>query len=127
MVIVQSRPKRKSSGGRYTGYRSKRMHEMGRLPTLTKIDQRRAKTIRTRGGNQKYRVLQSDMANLLDPKSKKYSKAKIMRVLENPANRHYARRNIITKGTVIKTDKGDAKVTSRPGQDGTVNAVLISK
>ena len=47
-------------------------------------------------------------------------------VVENPANRHFVRRNIMTKGTVIETEKGKARITSRPGQDGTINAVLIS-
>ena len=46
-------------------------------------------------------------------------------VVENPANRHYIRRNILTRGTIIKTEKGNARITSRPGQDGVVNAVLI--
>ena len=66
-----------------------------------------------------------EVANLLDQKTKKYSKVKIKSVVESPSNRHYVRRNIITKGTVIDTEKGKAKVTSRPGQDGTINAVLI--
>ncbi|MHA1485277.1 MAG: 30S ribosomal protein S8e, partial [Candidatus Thorarchaeota archaeon] len=30
-----------------------------------------------------------------------------------------------TRGTIIKTSKGRAKVTSRPGQEGILNAVLI--
>jgi len=46
-------------------------------------------------------------------------------VLENPANRHFVRRNILTKGTIIETVKGKAKITGRPGQEGMVNAVLI--
>ncbi len=48
-------------------------------------------------------------------------------MLENAANRHYVRRDIITKGTIIQTKLGKARVTSRPAQDGTVNAVLISE
>ncbi|MEK6949175.1 MAG: 30S ribosomal protein S8e, partial [Nanoarchaeota archaeon] len=44
----------------------------------------------------------------------------------NPANRHFVRRNIMTKGAIIETEKGKARITSRPGQDGAVNAVLIS-
>ncbi|MEK6848627.1 MAG: 30S ribosomal protein S8e, partial [Nanoarchaeota archaeon] len=43
-----------------------------------------------------------------------------------PANRHFIRRNIMTKGSVIDTELGKARITSRPGQDGVVNAVLIS-
>ncbi|MBW3022802.1 30S ribosomal protein S8e, partial [Candidatus Woesearchaeota archaeon] len=54
-----------------------------------------------------------------------YTKAKIKTVADSPANKHYVRRNIITKGAIVETDKGKAKITSRPGQDGTVNAVLI--
>ncbi|HHC19323.1 MAG TPA: 30S ribosomal protein S8e, partial [Euryarchaeota archaeon] len=32
---------------------------------------------------------------------------------------------IITKGTIIETEVGLARVTSRPGQVGIINAVLI--
>ncbi len=46
-------------------------------------------------------------------------------MVENPANPNYVQRNIITKGAIIKTSAGNAKVTSRPGQDGTINAVLV--
>jgi small subunit ribosomal protein S8e len=35
------------------------------------------------------------------------------------------RRNIVTKGAIIETDAGQARVVSRPGQDGQVNAVLL--
>jgi small subunit ribosomal protein S8e len=33
--------------------------------------------------------------------------------------------NIITMGAVIETEIGNARVVSRPGQHGTINAVLI--
>ena len=126
MVLTQYRSKRKPTGGLYKRHRSKRLYEIGRSPSLTKIDEKRLKKVRTLGGNQKSRLLQTNVANLLDQKTKKYTKAKILNVVENAASRHFVRRNIITKGAVIETDKGKAKVTSRPGQDGTVNAVLIS-
>jgi small subunit ribosomal protein S8e len=48
-----------------------------------------------------------------------------MAVKSNPANPFFARRNITTKGAVVETEIGDAVVTSRPGQDGLVNAKLI--
>ncbi|MBP2146305.1 ribosomal protein S8E [Methanofollis sp. W23] len=44
---------------------------------------------------------------------------------ENPADINYVRRNLLTKGAIIKTEIGRARVRSRPGQDGVVNAVLI--
>ena len=127
MVVVQARSKRKVSGGRYISARKKRKFEIGRAPTLTKLDKKELRTIRTKGGNEKLRLLRSDIANLFDSKTKTYSKVKVKTVVENPANRHFIRRNIITKGAVIETDKGKAKVTSRPGQDGIINAILVTE
>ena len=125
MVITQHRAKRKQTGGRYIAARGKRKQEVGRKPALTKVAERKAKSIRVKGGKSKLSLLSEKTANLYDPKSKSYSKAEIKAVLENPADRHFVRRNIITKGAVIETDKGKAKVTSRPGQDGVINAVLV--
>jgi small subunit ribosomal protein S8e len=48
-------------------------------------------------------------------------------VKKNAANPNYVQRNIINKGAVIQTEMGLAKVTSRPGQDGIVNAVLVKE
>ena len=126
MAISQTRSKRKQTGSLYRDYRKKKKHELGRLPALTRIGSRRTSNTRTRGGNRKVKVLSSETANLVDPKTKKYEQVKIKTILETPANRHFVRRSIITKGCVVDTEKGKAKITSRPGQDGTVNAVLIS-
>lgn len=127
MAVSKLRSLRKPTGGRYKKpYRKKRLYDLGRQPALTKIEKIRVRSIRTKGNHRKLRLLSIDSANLYDPKAKKYEKVKIKSVVENPANRHFIRRNIMTKGTVIDTDKGKAKITSRPGQDGTINAVLIS-
>jgi small subunit ribosomal protein S8e len=48
-----------------------------------------------------------------------------MTIAENPSNRNFARRSIMTKGTVIETSAGKARITNRPGQEGAINAVLI--
>jgi small subunit ribosomal protein S8e len=127
MAISQLKSIRKPSGGKYKQKgRKQKSYELGREPAFTRIEKKRAKSIRTMGSNMKIRLFSSDSANVLDPKTKKFSKSKIKQVLENPANRHFVRRNIMTKGTVIETDKGKAKITSRPGQDGVINAVLVS-
>ncbi|MEM7825868.1 MAG: hypothetical protein QW412_03355 [Candidatus Aenigmatarchaeota archaeon] len=34
---------------------------------------------------------------------------------------------MVTKGCIIKTEIGNARVTSRPSQDGVVNAVIIEE
>ena len=80
---------------------------------------------RTRGGSQKTSLRFAESANVRDNSSGKTQKVKISRVLENPANRDYERRGVITRGALIDTDLGTARVTSRPAQDGVVNAVLL--
>lgn len=125
MAVIQARSKRKMSGGRYTSTLTRRKHMIGRAPTLTRLGDGKRKTITTKGGGVKTRVMGAPTANLLDQKSGKAANAKIITVVDNLANRYFVRRNIITRGTIIMTEKGKARVTSRPGQDGTVNAVLI--
>jgi len=66
-------------------------------------------------------------ANVTDAKSGKTQKTQITRVVRNPANVDYQRRGVITKGAIIETPLGQARVTSRPGQSGVVNAVLVEK
>ncbi|MBS3153663.1 30S ribosomal protein S8e [Candidatus Woesearchaeota archaeon] len=127
MAITQERPKRKVSGGRYRDLRKKRLRDTGRLPAYTRIEKRNSIFLRTMGGNSKQAQLSSNIANVYDPSSKKYTKTKILTVVHSEANRHFVRRNIMTKGAVIKTEIGDAKITSRPGQEGAINAVLIKK
>jgi small subunit ribosomal protein S8e len=51
----------------------------------------------------------------------------IQTVLDNPANIDYNRRGVITKGVIVRTEKGLAKIVSRPGQDGVLNAVLVEE
>ena len=125
MAISQFKSKQSPSGSKYKKYRKKKQYELGSSPTLTKVGALRRKKLRIIGGKEKVRVLSSDYVNLLDPKTKKATKVKVLNVVGNPANRYFVRRNILTKGCIVKTEKGDAKVTSRPGQEGTVNAVLI--
>jgi len=125
MVINQDRSKRKPSGGKYKKLKIKLLNRMGRKPSHTKIGERSDVLIRVKGGQHKQKILHDENVNLYDPKTKKYSKEKISTTTDNPANRHFARRNIVTKGAIIVTSKGKARITSRPGQTGTLNAVLI--
>ena len=126
MALSQARPRRKQTGARYKDYRKKKQYELGREPSFTKLGGKRKQSIRTLGANTKQRLLSADTANLFDPKSKAFKQVKIKTITENPANRHFIRRNIMTKGSVIDTELGKARITSRPGQDGVVNAILIS-
>ena len=118
--------KRKDSGGRKIANRKKRRYEKGFFPAETALGNQKNKIIRKHGGNTKNRLLAVNQANISDA-SGKTSKVEILRVIKNPANVDYDRRGVITKGTMIATSIGTARVTSRPGQDGVVNAILVSK
>jgi len=125
MSIIQKRSRRKASGGRYKHKPAKKIRNLGNHPRHTKVAEKSSKIIRTRGGNKKQILLSFDFVNAYDKKDKKYKKAKIITIVSNPANRHFVRRNILTKGSVVKTDFGDVKITSRPGQEGSINGVLL--
>jgi small subunit ribosomal protein S8e len=121
----QGNSRRKVTGGKIIAARGKRKFEMGRESAETRISEIKRKNIQTMGGNRKVKLLQCNIANVTNPKDGKTVSTTIETVIGNDANKHYVRRNILTKGSVIRTAIGTAKVTSRPGQDGVVNAVLI--
>ena len=125
MAISQGKSIRSPSGARNVANRGKRKSELGRDPAETRVDEKRLRKIRTRGGNEKLRLAAANKINLTDVKSGKTQITDILGVIENDANPNYVRRNIITKGAVVETPEGNAKVTSRPGQDGVVNGILI--
>jgi len=127
MALWQGGSKRKVTGGRIRSARGKRRSEIGGERQFTGLGEQKALKHRMRGGNEKNRVLAASICNVYIPAEKKTVTAKILTVKENPSNPNYVQRNIITKSAVIGTDIGDALVTSRPGQDGVINARLISK
>ncbi|HIH61469.1 MAG: 30S ribosomal protein S8e [Synergistetes bacterium] len=127
MAIWQGRSKRKPTGGRLKKSRGKRKYELGRESAETRIGERKMRIIRTMGGNRKFRLVTDTHINVVDPETNKVDVAEILNVVENRANPHFVRRNIITKGAIVETSKGLAKVTSRPGQHGILNGILIKK
>ncbi len=119
------RSSKKPTGGALERLRKKMRMDLGREPTATTVGEKDVRIVRGRGGKIKLALAADNMANILDTKAGQYKKAKIITVLQTPANPHFARRNIMTRGSIIKTELGDAVVTSRPGQDGVVNARLV--
>ncbi len=83
------------------------------------------RTVDSKGKVKKTPALKIQFVNVTDPEKGVTFRADIQDVESNPANMDYQRRKVITRGTIIKTSKGRAKVTNRPGQDGILNAVLI--
>jgi len=127
MSTHNSLRKRKLTGGKKRAYRSKKKYEAGGYPAETILGEPRRKISRGIGGICKIKVLSDKYASVTDPKSGKTEKTEITRVIKNGANVDYNRRGVITKGAEIETALGLAKVTSRPGSDGIINGVLITK
>lgn len=118
---------RKASGGKYKKQRKKKLYEKQGQARIIKLAPTKRKQIRIRGGKLKTVLLSADEANIIDKKTKKSKKAKIKNVLETPSNRFLARQNILLKGAIIETDLGKAKITNRPSQEGSVQAVLVEE
>jgi small subunit ribosomal protein S8e len=118
--------KRKLTGGKKRAYRSKKKYEQGGYPAETTLGQPKRKSTRGLGGNSKVKVLTDKFVSVTDPKTGKTQKTEITRVIRNGANVDYNRRGVMTKGAEIETTLGVAKITSRPGSDGVINAVLIA-
>ena len=126
MAQTQRKSKRKSTGGQYKKLRKKKKRDFGSDFIPVRIGEKRKKKTRGLSKNNKERLMQADKANVFD-QSGKSKVVEIVSVEQNPANPHFVRMGIVTKGAVIKTELGLAKVTSRPGQHGVINAVLLKE
>lgn len=120
----QGRSTRSHTGRLFRPSRKKRKFEVGGKQVETLIGERKIKKRRTKGGNNKLKLFRESHANVFIPSENRTVKSEIKNVAENPAHVHYPRRNVVTKGAIIETEAGKAKVTSRPSQDGVINAVL---
>lgn len=123
MARWQGLSKRTKSGSRLKKHHEKRKAELGRPEAQTIIGEPRVKKIRTMGGNFKLRAYRYDYCNLTDPETKKSEKVRILDVETNPANKEFTRRKVMTKGALIRTEKGYAIITNRPGQEGFIQAI----
>ena len=125
MAVWHKRSDTKKSGGRTRSYRKSRKYDLGSSFSEPELGDDRVSTKDTRGGNSKTVVREAKHVNLAN--DGEVEKVEIESVEENPANPNYVRRSLLTKGTVVQTSEGMAKITSRPGQDGVVNAKLVEE
>ena len=113
----------KITGGRRYPLRSRRKYEIDRYPNEALVGEQITITRKVRGKNVKTAIKTIDSVNIaIDSKIKR---VKIIKVLENGTNNDYQRRGIISKGAILETEEGKCRVVSRPGQHGTVNAILV--
>jgi len=112
------------TGGRKGKAKDKNLAHIGGSFTATKISDKDLRIkVRTRGGNSALKLKKAVTISVVTKEGTK--KAKVLRVLESH-NPEFVRTNIITKGAIVETDLGKAKITNRVGQDGVINGVLIS-
>ncbi|MAG10844.1 30S ribosomal protein S8e [Candidatus Pacearchaeota archaeon] len=114
---------RKTTGRKYIKQRKKKKYEAIGKKRTVRLGEEKKKTKRTRGGNKKTFLLKGKFVNIQE-KGKK-SRVEIKKIIETPSNRFLARQNTITKGTIIETDLGKARITNRPSQEGIINGILI--
>jgi len=113
----------KVTGGRRHPLRSRRKYEIDRFPNEALTGDQITITRKVRGKNIKTAIKTTNSVNLaIDSKIKR---VKIIKVLENATNNDYQRRGVISKGAILETEEGKCRVVSRPGQHGTVNAILV--
>lgn len=123
---IENLTKRKATGGRTRASQTRRAYQRDGYALEPIVGEVSRRTTRRRGGNVTVGLVFADLANVSDTTGKT-TKSKILRVKSSPAKRDYQRRGVITKGAVIETEAGEAVVTSRPSDDGVVNATLVTK
>ncbi len=130
MVEWKKKSRRKATGGinNSVNRKTKTLSEKGGLFSKTIIDEKdqRHKT-RTIGGSEKTKI--TKVSFVVVSEGNKSKKAKVLDVISNSANKHFVRQRVVTKGAVLKAEldgkEVKVKVTSRPGQSGSVTGVIV--
>merc|ERR1711881_97624 len=133
--------KRRATGGKLTKWRKKRKFELGRQAADTKIGVKRIRTVRTRGGNTKYRALRIDTGNYSWATESVTRKVRVLNVVYNSTNNELVRTNtlvtrklnkrqqtrVLAKELEQQFNKGRllACVSSRPGQSGRCDGYIL--
>jgi len=119
--------KRKKTGGKKRAFRTHRVYEQGRQPVETLFGETQRKEVKGISRISKIKLVKADYVNVSNPETGTTERLEILDVVSNPAKADYNRRGVITKGTIIRTEKGLAKIVSRPGQDGSLSAVVYEE
>ena len=120
--------KRRKTGGKLTKWRMNRKFELGRQSSMTKIGAKRIRTVRTRGGNTKYRALRVDTGNFSWGTESITRKTRVLNVVYNSTNNELVRTNTLVKSGIIQIDAAPfkawyeqfygAKIGSKKSKDG---------
>ncbi|OBA22668.1 ribosomal protein S8e [Metschnikowia bicuspidata var. bicuspidata NRRL YB-4993] len=103
-ISRDSRHKRSATGAKRAQFRKKRKFELGRQPAMTKIGGKRIHTVRTRGGNKKFRALRVETGNFSWASEGVARKTRIATVVYHPSNNELVRTNTLTKSAIVQVD-----------------------
>ncbi|CCH62704.1 hypothetical protein TBLA_0I00410 [Henningerozyma blattae CBS 6284] len=103
-ISRDSRHKRSATGAKRAQFRKKRKFELGRQPAMTKIGGKRIHSVRTRGGNQKFRALRIETGNFSWASEGISKKTRIAGVVYHPSNNELVRTNTLTKSAIVQID-----------------------
>ncbi|KAI1329372.1 ribosomal protein S8e/ribosomal biogenesis NSA2 [Xylariaceae sp. FL0255] len=103
-ISRDSRHKRSASGAKRAYYRKKRAFEAGRQEANTRIGPKRIHTVRTRGGNHKFRALRLDTGNFAWASEGCTRKTRVIDVTYHPSNNELVRTNTLTKSAIVHID-----------------------
>ncbi|KAH3673676.1 hypothetical protein WICMUC_003579 [Wickerhamomyces mucosus] len=103
-ISRDSRHKRSATGAKRAQFRKKRKFELGRQGANTKIGAKRIHSVRTRGGNQKFRALRIETGNFSWASEGVSRKTRIVGVVYHPSNNELVRTNTLTKSAIVQID-----------------------
>merc|ERR1712210_426566 len=84
--------------------RKKRKFELARPPAMTKLAPQRIHTLRTRGGNKKYRALRLDTGNFAWASEATARKTRIIDVVYNACNNELVKTKTLVKNAIVVID-----------------------
>merc|ERR1712244_187040 len=96
--------KHRATGGRMAQLRKKRKFELGRPPAMTKLGAKRIHTVRTMGGNKKYRALRLDQGNFSWGSEAISRKTRVIDVIYNSSNNELVRTKTLVKSCIVSVD-----------------------
>ncbi|ODQ66764.1 40S ribosomal protein S8 [Nadsonia fulvescens var. elongata DSM 6958] len=103
-ISRDSRHKRSATGAKRAQIRKKRKFELGRQAANTRIGAKRIHSVRTRGGNQKFRALRIETGNFSWGSEGVSRKTRVINVAFHPSNNELIRTNTITKSAIVQID-----------------------
>ena len=106
-VSRDSRHKRRSTGGRMPVHKKKRLFEMGRQATMTKLlehGEKRIQTVKGRGGNLKFKALRIKTGNFSWGSETVTKKTRIIDVTYNATNNELTRTKTVVKNCIVQVD-----------------------